>query len=187
MCQEILGGHACCESAAYLLRLCYEALLGAWAATTFPVMPTMMCSMVVKAMITPQAMSVMTPMSSVKISGRIGSALMTTFAGKTDRLQFTDVRSDQLCFRRPGSNLEISVIGYCDKVSIDDWFSGQTCRIEEIRAADDKALSHHHMDAWASATLHLLCQVPGKTPFQPNTKASCNRCLQTVGNTICFV
>lgn len=53
-------------------------------------------------------------------------------AGKTDRLQFTDVRSDQLCFRRPGSNLEISVIGYSDKVSVDDWFSGQTCRMKKF-------------------------------------------------------
>ena len=72
-------------------------------------------------------------------------------AGKTDRIQFTDARSDQLWFRRSGSNLEISVIGGTDKVSIDNWYSGQAYRIEEIQAADNKALSHSHVDALVSA------------------------------------
>ena len=93
-------------------------------------------------------------------------------AGKTDRMQFTDARSNQLWFRRSGSSLEISVIGSTDKVSIDNWYSGQAYRIEEIQTADNKTLSHSHVDALVSAMATFAAPSAGQSTISAEHQSS---------------
>lgn len=64
-------------------------------------------------------------------------------AGVTDVVRFlTGVSYDQLWFVKPSgtNNLEISIIGTSDKLTIKDWYLGSQYRVEEIRTADGNYL-----------------------------------------------
>lgn len=64
-------------------------------------------------------------------------------AGCNDVLQFdTAVSANQLWFRKAGAtnDLEISVIGTVDKVTVKDWYVGAATRIEEIYDGTGKKL-----------------------------------------------
>lgn len=64
-------------------------------------------------------------------------------AGATDVARFlSGVAYDQLWFARPSgtNNLEISIIGTSDKLTIKDWYKGSQYQVEEIRTADGNYL-----------------------------------------------
>ncbi|MCP8467910.1 calcium-binding protein, partial [Pseudomonas sp. ZM23] len=64
-----------------------------------------------------------------------------TDTNSLDQLVFADgINSDQLWFRQSGSNLEVSVIGTSDKVTVSSWYSGSTYRLGQIATADGKTL-----------------------------------------------
>lgn len=66
-----------------------------------------------------------------------------TTAGVTDVVRFlTGVNYDQLWFAKPSgtNNLEISIIGSVDKLTIKDWYVGNQYRVEEIRTVDGNYL-----------------------------------------------
>jgi Ca2+-binding RTX toxin-like protein len=55
--------------------------------------------------------------------------------GNTDVVQFTGgISADQLWFRHVGKDLEVSVIGTTDKVTIQNWYSGSAYHIEQFQA-----------------------------------------------------
>ena len=68
--------------------------------------------------------------------------------------------------------MEISVISSTDKVSIDNWYSGQAYRIEEIQAADNKALSHGHVDALVSAMAAFAVPSAGQSTISAEHQSS---------------
>lgn len=72
-------------------------------------------------------------------------------AGNLDIARFTEVDANQLWFRRSGSNLEVSVIGTVDKVTINNWYSGTAYRVEQFESADGKVLTQAHVDALVAA------------------------------------
>lgn len=64
-------------------------------------------------------------------------------AGTTDVARFlSGVAYDQLWFARPSgtNNLEISIIGTSDKLTIKDWYKGSQYQVEEIRTTDGSYL-----------------------------------------------
>lgn len=64
-------------------------------------------------------------------------------AGTLDVAQFlSGVGYDQLWFARPSgtNNLEISIIGTSDKLTIKDWYKGSQYQVEEIRTTDGNYL-----------------------------------------------
>ncbi len=64
-----------------------------------------------------------------------------TIVGNTDKLSLgSDVAPDQLWFRRTGSDLEVSIIGTTDKVSISNWYSGSAYHVEQFKTSDGKTL-----------------------------------------------
>jgi Ca2+-binding RTX toxin-like protein len=68
-----------------------------------------------------------------------------TTTGNSDVLAFgEDIAADQLWFKKSGSNLEISVIGTSDKVTINNWYTGSAgaYRVETIKAGDGATLDH---------------------------------------------
>lgn len=50
------------------------------------------------------------------------------------------VNSDQLWFRQVGNNLEVSVIGTSEAVTIENWYSGSLYHIEQFKTSDGKTL-----------------------------------------------
>ncbi len=58
-----------------------------------------------------------------------------------DRIVFSSgINAEQLWFRNNGNNLEISLIGTNDKVSIGGWFTNSNNHVNQITTADGKAL-----------------------------------------------
>lgn len=84
--------------------------------------------------------------------------------GNTDSFLFGDgIRSDQLWFRKVGSNLEVSRIGTSDKVTITSWYSGNNNHIEEFQAGDRKVMNHASIDKLVSAMAAFAPPASGQT------------------------
>ncbi|WP_177413993.1 calcium-binding protein [Pseudomonas tructae] len=88
----------------------------------------------------------------------------------TDVLQFgAGISANQLWLRKDGHNLEVSVIGTGDKVTIDKWsFWGsgnfQTAqRIDEFRTADGRVLLEGQVDQLVAAMAAFAPPAPGQT------------------------
>ncbi|TNF83810.1 hypothetical protein FGE05_06290 [Pseudomonas sp. ICMP22404] len=61
--------------------------------------------------------------------------------GATDTLAFgADVSPQDLWFRQSGSNLEISLIGGDDKLTISNWYESSVYHVEVLKTADGKTL-----------------------------------------------
>jgi Ca2+-binding RTX toxin-like protein len=61
--------------------------------------------------------------------------------GNTDSVVFgTDVRSDQLWFRKQGNDLQVSIVGGDDLLTVSNWYKGSQYRVEQFRTADGKML-----------------------------------------------
>ncbi|QEO78810.1 calcium-binding protein [Pseudomonas brassicacearum] len=73
-----------------------------------------------------------------------GKDVITDYDGgyvATDTLVFgADVSPQDLWFRRSGANLEISVIGATDNVTISNWYQSSAYHIESFKTADGKGL-----------------------------------------------
>jgi Ca2+-binding RTX toxin-like protein len=77
--------------------------------------------------------------------------------GNKDILKFTSgVTDDQLWFKQVGNNLEISVIGTTDKVTVDSWFLGSARHVESIQAAG--------MELVDSNVINLVTAMASMTP-----------------------
>lgn len=73
-------------------------------------------------------------------------------AGNADILRFDPgIALEQLWFQRSGSDLEVSVIGTEDSVTVGDWFAGAEHRVERIVVADGHLLLDSQVDALVQA------------------------------------
>ncbi|WP_248282006.1 calcium-binding protein [Parazoarcus communis] len=84
--------------------------------------------------------------------------------GNTDRLVFgEDIAADQLWFSRSGSNLQVSVIGGTDRVTINNWYSGSAYRIETFHDGSGATLLHNQVDVLVQAMAAFSPPAAGET------------------------
>ncbi|MEX8195412.1 calcium-binding protein, partial [Comamonas guangdongensis] len=96
-----------------------------------------------------------------------------TTTGNKDVAQFAaDIASDQLWFRRNGINLEVSVIGSTDKMTISSWYSGTSYQIEQFRAGDGKNLSNTQVQVLVEAMASFSPPAAGQSVLSPDYKNS---------------
>ncbi len=96
-----------------------------------------------------------------------------TTAGNADLLSFgSDVVADQLWFRRSGSNLEVSIIGTDDKVSISNWYSGSTYQVEQFRTSDGMLLLNSQVAALVGAMAAFAPPAAGQTTMPADYRAT---------------
>ncbi|TBO34118.1 hypothetical protein EYS42_01345 [Aquabacterium lacunae] len=69
----------------------------------------------------------------------------------SDTARFNASASNQLWFKRVGTDLQVSVLGSQDQVTVKDWYKGSAYRVETFRAMDGKSLSASKVDALVSA------------------------------------
>ncbi len=93
-------------------------------------------------------------------------------ASNSDRLIFSGVNHDQLWFRSVGNNLEVSVIGTTDKVSITNWNLGSANHVEQFRAADGRNLSDAQVANLINAMAAFAPPVAGQTSLPANYHAA---------------
>jgi Ca2+-binding RTX toxin-like protein len=96
-------------------------------------------------------------------------------AGNTDVLSIgSGVATDQLWFRRSGSNLEVSIIGSTDKTTIGNWYSGSAYQLEQFKTSDGKMLLSGQVDALVSAMAAFAPPAAGETTLPPAYQTSLN-------------
>lgn len=86
-----------------------------------------------------------------------------SLSGNQDVVQLDGIASDQLWFSKNGNNLDIAVIGSSDKVSIQNWYSGQAYHVEQFKTADGKTLLDSQVQALVSAMASLTPPAAGQT------------------------
>jgi Ca2+-binding RTX toxin-like protein len=96
----------------------------------------------------------------------------------SDLLKVGDASSSQLWLTRSGNNLDISVIGTTDKVTIEGWYASSANRIEKITAlGDNKSLSYSKVNALVTAMATFAPPAQGQTTLPANVQASLSKVL----------
>jgi Ca2+-binding RTX toxin-like protein len=98
-------------------------------------------------------------------------------AGLNDVLQFeTTVSANQLWFRKAGAtnDLEISVIGTVDKVTVKDWYVGPAMQIEEIYDGTGKKLVAANVANLVNAMASFAPPASGELTLPQATAATLN-------------
>jgi hypothetical protein len=89
--------------------------------------------------------------------------------GFGDTAQFgAGIASDQLWFRHAGNNLEVSIIGASDKMTIQDWYSGSSYHLEQFKTSDNKVLLDTQVEALVQAMASFTPPASGQTTLPPN-------------------
>ena len=100
--------------------------------------------------------------------GRGEGADTLSDAGGIDRLEvLPGVTEDQLWLRRVGSNLELSVIGTADRLTINGWYTNPAKRIESFQLADGQALQATQVQRLVDAMAAFAPPAAGQTTLPP--------------------
>jgi Ca2+-binding RTX toxin-like protein len=73
------------------------------------------------------------------------------------------VSSDQLWLRHVGYDLEVSIAGTDDKMTVADWYRGSAYQVEEFKTSDGKTLLSSDVDALVSAMAAFAPPAAGQT------------------------
>jgi Ca2+-binding RTX toxin-like protein len=94
-------------------------------------------------------------------------------AGNLDVAQFAaGIAAEQLWFSHVNNNLEVSVIGTLDKLTIQDWYSGSANHLEQFRTADNRVLLDTQVAALVQAMAVLAPPTLGQTTLPPNYESN---------------
>lgn len=95
--------------------------------------------------------------------------------GNTDMLQFAaGVSTDQLWFRRVGSNLEVSIIGSGDTCTISQWYASDARHIEQFKTADGKMLLDSQVNNLVQAMAAFAPPAAGQTMLAADYQTALN-------------
>lgn len=88
-----------------------------------------------------------------------------------DQLLFADgINANQLWFRQNGNNLDVSVIGTTDKVSVANWYSGNSYHVNQVVAADGKTLLESKVQNLVNAMAAFGVPAGGESNLTPNQR-----------------
>ena len=98
-----------------------------------------------------------------------------TTIGNNDIISLaSDISSSQLWFSHVGNDLKISVIGTSDSYTVKDWYSGASNQVEQIKAANGKALSNTNAEKLVQAMSTLSAPVAGTTSLPTTYQTTLN-------------
>ena len=96
-----------------------------------------------------------------------------TTVGNHDTVMFdSGVSADQLWFMRSTDDLEISVIGASDKVTIKNWYLGDAYHIESFVTSDAKQLIHTDVERLVQAMSSFAPPTTGQTSLSANVQSA---------------
>ena len=89
--------------------------------------------------------------------------------GNTDVASFlSGIATDQIWFRHVGSDLEVSVIGTSDKLTIKSWYSGAAYHVEQFKTADNRTLLDTRVENLVTAMAAFSPPAAGQTTLPSN-------------------
>ncbi len=87
-----------------------------------------------------------------------------TTAGNADTMVFgAGISTEQLWFRKVGSNLEVSIIGTEDKMTVSNWYSNTAYRVEQFKTHDGDVLTDGDVQTLVDAMAAFTVPVTGQT------------------------
>lgn len=93
-------------------------------------------------------------------------------AGNTDVAQFLGgIDTDQLWFRKVSNNLEVSIIGTSDKLTVKDWYLGNAYHVEQFKTADGHMLLDSQVQNLVSAMAAFAPPAAGQITLPENYQA----------------
>ncbi|WP_418647602.1 calcium-binding protein [Thauera butanivorans] len=96
-------------------------------------------------------------------------------AGVTDLLRFgADIAANQIWLRQVGMDLELSLIGTGDSVTIQDWYAGQRHHVEQFKSGDGKTLLDSKVDSLVQAMAAFSPPAAGQTTLPPDYHSALN-------------
>ena len=85
-------------------------------------------------------------------------------AGNKDTVQFASgITADQLWFRQVGNNLEVSIIGTEDKLTLNSWYAGSGYQVEEFRTSEGHVLIDTQVQNLVQAMASFAPPAAGQT------------------------
>lgn len=85
-------------------------------------------------------------------------------AGNDDKVRFgSGVTGDQLWFRHVGNDLEMSIIGTEDRMTIQDWYSCSANHVEEFLLSDWRLLTDANVENLVQAMASFSPPAAGQT------------------------
>jgi Ca2+-binding RTX toxin-like protein len=107
--------------------------------------------------------------------GRTSESDTVTDSGGTDRLDIlAGVTEEQVWLRRTGNNLELSVIGTSDRLTINGWYSNAANRVESFRLSDGQALLASQAQQLVDAMASFAPPAMGQTSLPENYQTALN-------------
>ncbi|RJG14387.1 hypothetical protein D3879_09585 [Pseudomonas cavernicola] len=70
------------------------------------------------------------------------------------------------------NNLEVSVIGTPDKLTIKDWYLGNDCHVEQFKTADSKILLDSQVQSLVDAMASFAPPAAGQTTLPGNYQSA---------------
>ena len=96
-----------------------------------------------------------------------------TIAGNTDVARFdATVSNDQLWFTKTGNNLEVSIIGTTDKLTMTNWYLGNQYHVEQFKTSNGKTLLDSQVQNLVSAMAAFSPPAAGQTTLPANYATS---------------
>lgn len=96
-------------------------------------------------------------------------------SSEVDTLQLTSgIGREQVWWRRSGSDLEMSLIGSTDKVTIQNWYAGKAFHVEQFRTADGKVLLDTQVDLLVNAMARFAPPAAGQTTLPTTYQTALN-------------
>ncbi len=116
-----------------------------------------------------------TTSNDIYVWGRTQGADIVTDAGGTDRLDvLAGATEDQIWLRQVGNNLELSVIGTTDRLTINGWYTSPSHQIESFKLADGQALLASQVQQLVNAMASFSPPVAGQITLPANYAAALN-------------
>lgn len=98
-----------------------------------------------------------------------------TTSGNTDVARFdTGIATDQLWFVKTGNNLDVSIIGTTDKLTMTNWYLGSQYHVEQFKTSDGKTLLDSQVQNLVSAMAAFSPPAAGQTTLSASYAASLN-------------
>ncbi len=94
-------------------------------------------------------------------------------AGNMDTARFlAGVRADQIWLRHVGNNLEASIIGTPDKLTVENWYLGSNYHVEQFKTADNRLLLDSRVEILVQAMAAFAPPAAGQSSLPPTYPAA---------------
>ena len=93
--------------------------------------------------------------------------------GNTDVARFdTGIATDQLWFAKTGNNLDVSIIGTSDKLTLTNWYLGNQYHVEQFKTSNGKTLLDSQVQNLVSAMAAFSPPAAGQTTLSASYAAT---------------